>query len=46
VEFLAYSGLRLYTEAQWVTWEAMDWKRGEIVVRGDPETRTKNWELR
>ncbi len=46
VEFLAYSGLRLYTEAQWVTWEDVDWKRGEIVVRGDPETRTKNWELR
>lgn len=46
VEFLAYSGLRLYTEAQWVRWEDIDWKRGEIVVRGDPETRTKNWELR
>ncbi len=46
VEFLAYSGLRLYTEAQWVKWEDVDWKRSEIVVHGDPETRTKNWELR
>jgi hypothetical protein len=42
VEFLAYSGLRLNTKAQWVTWEDIDWARGEIIVRGDPETRTKN----
>jgi integrase len=46
VEFLAYGGMRLYTEAQWVTWEDIDWKRMEIVVRGDPETGTKNWEIR
>lgn len=46
IEFLAYSGLRLYTEAQWVTWEDVDWKRNEIVVRGDPHTATKNWEIR
>ena len=46
VEFLAYSGLRLNTEAQWVTWEDVDWQRGEIIVRGDPVTRTKNWEIR
>lgn len=46
VEFLAYSGLRLYTEAHWVTWEDIDWKRKEIVVRGSPDTATKNWEIR
>ena len=46
VEFLAYSGLRLYTEAKHLTWEDVDWERREIIVRGDPETRTKNWEVR
>ena len=46
IEFLSYSGLRLYTEAQWVTWEDVDRKRNEIVVRGDPNTATKNWEIR
>jgi integrase len=46
VEFLAYTGLRLNTEAHWVTWGDVDWERKEIVVRGDPRTRTKNWEIR
>jgi integrase len=46
VEFLAYSGTRLYTEAQWVKWEDVDWQRNEIIVRGNPETGTKNWEIR
>jgi len=46
VEFLAYGGMRLYTEAQWVKWEDIDWKRMEIIVRGHPETGTKNWEIR
>jgi integrase len=46
IEFLAYSGLRLYTEAQWAAWEDVDRKRNEIVVRGDPNTATKNWEIR
>lgn len=46
LEFLAYSGMRLYTEAQWVTWEDVDWNRKEIIVRGDPVTHTKNWEVR
>jgi integrase len=46
VEFLAYSGTRLYTEAQWVNWEDVDWKRQEIIIRGNPETGTKNWEIR
>jgi integrase len=46
VEFLAYSGLRIKSEAVWVTWEDVDWQRKEIVVRGDPETGTKNGEIR
>lgn len=46
VEFLAYSGMRLRTEAQHVTWEDVDWDKKEIIVRGDPETGTKNWEIR
>ncbi len=46
VEFLAYSGLRIYTEANLVTWADVDWERREIVVRGDSETHTKNWEVR
>lgn len=46
IEFLAYSGLRLYTEAQWVTWADIDSQQGEIVVRGHPETLTKNGEVR
>ena len=46
IEFLAYSGLRLYTEAHWVTWEDIDWTRKEIVVRGNSQTGTKNWEMR
>lgn len=46
VEFLAYSGMRLRTEALWVTWKDIDWKRNEIVVRGNPTTHTKNWEIR
>lgn len=46
VEFLAYSGMRLNTEAYFVTWEDVDWQRKEIIVRGDPKTHTKNWEVR
>jgi integrase len=46
LEFLAYGGMRLYTEALWVTWGDIDWKRKEIIVRGNPETHTKNWEIR
>lgn len=46
IEFLAYTGLRIKSEARWVEWADVDWKRKEIVVRGDPETRTKNGELR
>jgi len=46
VEFLAYSGLRIRSEALWVTWDDVDWKRKEIIVRGDPVTSTKNGEMR
>lgn len=46
VEFLAYSGLRIYSEANWVRWEDIDWQRKEIIVRGNPETGTKNSEIR
>lgn len=46
VEFLAYSGMRINSEARWVKWEDIDRKRKEIIVRGDPETRTKNNEIR
>lgn len=46
IEFLAYSGARLYTEALWVTWGDVDLDRKEIIIRGDSETHTKNWEVR
>lgn len=46
VEFLAYSGLRVHSEAVWVKWEDVDWDRKQIVIRGDPETGTKNSEMR
>jgi integrase len=46
IEFLAYSGLRIRSEALWVTWGDIDWTRKEIIVRGDPVTATKNSEMR
>ena len=46
VEFLAYSGMRIASEAIWVNWEDVDWKRKEIIVRGHPDTSTKNNEIR
>jgi integrase len=46
VEFLAYSGLRIKSEAIWVKWEDIDWGRKELIVRGHPETGTKNGEMR
>ncbi|MGO9204168.1 MAG: tyrosine-type recombinase/integrase [Limisphaerales bacterium] len=46
VEFLAYSGLRIHSEAVWVTWEDVDRQRKQIIVRGSPETGTKNSEIR
>ncbi len=41
VRFLAYGGFRVKSEARWVTWADCDFKRAEIVVRGDPVTGTK-----
>ena len=46
VEFLASSGMRSNSAAVWVTWDDVDWKRSEIVVRGNPQTATKNGEVR
>jgi len=46
VEFLAYSGLRAFSEAAWITWNDVDWNRREIIVRGAPTTGTKNSEVR
>ena len=43
IQFLAYSGCRI-DEARHVQWS--DVKENEIVVRGDPETGTKNSEIR
>jgi integrase len=45
VRFLAFSGCRL-GEAQNVRWHDVDWEKQELVVRGDPVTGTKNWEIR
>jgi integrase len=45
VEFLAYGGFRK-NEAAHVTWADCDFDKGEIVVRGNPETGTKNSEIR
>jgi integrase len=40
VQFLAFSGMRI-GEAKFVTWADCDFKRGEIIVRGNPETGLK-----
>jgi integrase len=42
---LAFTGCRK-GEAGQVTWRDVDFDAGEIVVRGDADTGTKNWELR
>ena len=46
VEFLAYGGMRIASEAVWVTWADIDPQRKEIIVRGHPETGTKNSDIR
>jgi len=46
VEFLAYSGLRTNSEAIWVRWEDIDWQQKMMILRGHPETGTKNSEIR
>src|SRR5262249_44980939 len=38
--------LRIKSEALWVTWQDIDWQRKQIIVRGHPETGTKNGEIR
>ena len=45
VQFLAYGGLRI-GEAKYITWEDCNFTGGEILVRGDPQTGTKNSEMR
>src|SRR5262245_19534774 len=45
VRGLAFTGCRK-SEAAQVTWRDVDFEVAEIVIRGDPETGTKNWELR
>ncbi len=45
VRFLAFGGFRK-SEAANVTWADCDLQKKEIVVRGDPETGTKNWSIR
>lgn len=42
---LAFTGCRKGEAAQ-IEWRDLDFKAGEIVVRGDPETGTKNWTVR
>jgi integrase len=42
---LAFTGCRV-GEAREITWRDIDFAAGEIVVRGDATTGTKNWELR
>jgi integrase len=42
---LAFTGTRK-GEANVLEWRDIDFEAGEIVVRGDAETGTKNWELR
>lgn len=45
MRFLAYGGFRK-NEAKRVTWADCDFDKGQISVKGDPETATKNWEIR
>jgi len=42
---LAFTGCRV-GEARELAWRDVDFDAGEIVVRGDPTSGTKNWELR
>jgi integrase len=42
---LAYTGCRI-GEARQIEWRDIDFEAGEVVVRGDVMTGTKNWELR
>lgn len=45
IEFLAYTGCRI-SEAQRVVWGDCDFAKETILVKGDPDTGTKNWRVR
>ena len=45
IEFFSFCGPRL-SEAKGILGRDCDFTRGEIIIRGDPETGTKNWEMR
>lgn len=45
IRFLAFGGFRR-GEAKHITWADCDLEHGAIVVRGDPETGTRNHEIR
>ena len=45
IQFFAFGGFRK-SEAANITWADCDFEKREIVVRGDPETGTKNWTIR
>ena len=45
IEFLAYSGARK-SEAARVIGSDCDFANGRISIKGDPDTGTKNWEVR
>lgn len=45
VQGLAFTGLRR-SEAKWLRWRHLDFKKGRIRVVGTPEDGTKNWEER
>jgi integrase len=45
IRFLAYGGFRK-SEAKRVTWADCDFQNKSICVKGDPDTGTKNWEIR
>ena len=42
IRFMAYTGLRSMSEYKWVTWGDVDFKSNFLIVRGHPETGTKN----
>ncbi len=45
VRFLSFGGFRI-TEAAKITWADCNFEKGELIVRGDGDTGTKNWSVR
>jgi integrase len=45
IEFLAYGGYRK-AEAKNICWSDCNFEKGEVLVRGDEKTGTKNWTVR